>query len=303
MSERTVSPRGRLAADLALLLVTAIWGSTFALTKNAVTEYPVLPFLAIRFIIATAALAPIALYRCRIRLSDLLSGAVAGLFLFSGYTLQTWGLQHTSASKAGFITGLSVVLVPIFVAVLCRRFPSWQALAGTGLAVLGLGLLSLNADLTATHGDLLVLGCTVGFAGHITALGILSPGRDARVLALAQTATVAALSSLLVLLAGPFPAASQMVWGAAAFTGVAATALAFLIQTGAQRFTTASHTALILTAEPVFAGLFGVAFAGERLTARGWAGCAVILAGVILGALAQNAPSEAEPQTVPSQPS
>ena len=216
-------------------------------------------------------------------------GALAGGFLFAGYAFQTFGLQETEAAKAGFITGLSVVLVPIFVAILWRRLPTLQALAGTALATLGLGLLTLNADLSITRGDLLVLGCAVSFAGHITALGVLAPGRDAGTLTLVQVVTVAALSAGLVLLRGPFPAVPGPTWGAALFTGLAGTALAFLVQTAAQQFTTAGHTALIFTAEPVFAALFGVLVAGERLAMRGWAGCAVILVGVILGALAQAA--------------
>lgn len=281
------SPRRRLAADLALLAVAAIWGSTFVLVKGAVAAYPVLPFLAIRFAIAGLALAPAALHRPRWRPSDLAAGALAGTFLFAGYALQTAGLQETEAAKAGFITGLSVVLVPVFLALLWRRRPTAQAVAGTALATLGLGLLTLNADLAINRGDLLVLGCAVCFAGHITALGALSPGRDPRLLTLVQVATVAALSAGLVLLRGPFPAVPQGVWGAALFTALAGTALAFFVQTAAQQFTTAAHTALIFAAEPVFAALFGLLVAGERLTPRGWFGCAVILAGVILGALAQ----------------
>jgi drug/metabolite transporter (DMT)-like permease len=287
VSQASGTARSRLAADLSLLVVTAVWGSTFVLVKNAVALYPVLPFLAIRFAIAALALAPAAFCRWRFRASDLPAGIVAGLFLFAGYALQTFGLQQTEAAKAGFITGLSVVLVPLFVAALWRQPPGWQAVAGIGLATVGLGLLSLGADWSIQRGDLLVLGCAVGFAGHITALGVLSPGRDARLLTLIQVGTVSVLSGVLVASRGAFPAVPGPVWGAAAFTGLVATALAFLVQTRAQQFTTATHTALVFAAEPVFAALFGVAVAGERLAARGWLGCALILSGVILGALAQ----------------
>ncbi|HPL30323.1 MAG TPA: EamA family transporter, partial [Anaerolineae bacterium] len=128
----------RLAADLALLLVTAIWGSTFVLVKDAVAHYPVLPFLALRFAVAAVALAPAAWWaRGRLRASDIAAGAAAGALLFAGYALQTFGLQETTASKAGFITGLSVVLVPLFVALLWRRLPTRTALAGTALATAG----------------------------------------------------------------------------------------------------------------------------------------------------------------------
>ncbi len=288
MSKPEASARSQLAADLALLVVAAIWGSTFVLVKDAVAAYPVLAFLALRFGVATLALAPAAWpARRRLRLSDLAAGAAAGVFLFSGYALQTFGLRETAASKAGFITGLSVVLVPLFVAVLWRRLPTRQAFLGVALATVGLALLSLNADWSVQRGDLLVLGCAFSFAAHITALGALSPGRDPRTLTLAQVATVALLSGAAALLGHDFPAAPAAVWRAAAFTGLAATALAFFIQTAAQRFTSAVHTALIFSAEPVFAAVCGVLVAGERMAARGWLGSAAILAGVVLGALAQ----------------
>lgn len=285
----TLSTRRRLGADLALLFVTAIWGSTFVLVKDAVAHYPVLPFLTVRFVIAALALAPaVALARVQWRPRDLLAGVGAGVFLFAGYAFQTLGLQHTEAAKAGFITGLSVVLVPLFVALLWRRWPTFQAVAGILLATGGLALMSLNADWSVRRGDLLVLACAFSFAAHITALGALSPGRDARLLTLVQVATVALLSGLLSIGQGTLTAPSLAVWGAAAFTGVAATALAFFIQTAAQQHTTANHTALILAAEPVFAALFGVLVAGERMLARGWLGSVAILAGVVLGALAQG---------------
>ena len=298
MSDRVRAGR-RLAADLALLLVTAIWGSTFVLVKDAVAQYPVLPFLALRFAVAAVALAPAAWQaRRHLRRSDLPAGLAAGALLFAGYAFQTFGLQETSASKAGFITGLSVVLVPLFVALLWRRLPTRRALLGTGLATVGLALLSLNADRSIQPGDLLVLACAFSFAGHITALGALAPGRDPRILTLAQVTTVALLSAAASLLTGGLPPVPAAAWGAALFTGLAATALAFFIQTAAQRFTTPGHTALIFTAEPVFAALFGVCVAGERLAARGWLGSAAILAGVVLGALAQagEAPAKAARQ-------
>ena len=280
--------RLRLGADLALLAVTAIWGSTFVLVKGAVARYPVFPFLMVRFAVAALVLAPLAwLSRRAIRPHDVPAGILAGVLLFAGYALQTFGLQETEAAKAGFITGLSVVLVPLFVAILWRQWPTWWALLGILLATLGLALLSLNADWSIRRGDLLVLGCAVGFAAHITALGVLSPGRDPRFLTLVQVATVAVLSGLFTSLQGPFPPMPTPVIEAALFTGVAATALAFFVQTAAQRFTTASHTALIFTAEPVFAALFGVLATGERLAVRGWLGCSVILVGVTLGALTQ----------------
>jgi drug/metabolite transporter (DMT)-like permease len=289
-------------ADLALLGVTAIWGSTFVLVKNAVSSYPVFAFLLLRFGLAVLVLAPLALSGHRhFRARDLWAGAVVGVFLFAGYALQTLGLKQTEAAKAGFITGLSVVLVPVLVAVIWRKMPPWQALLGTLLATAGLALLTLNPNLTISRGDALVLGCALAFAAHITVLGVLAPGHDARLLTFLQVAVVALLSGGWVALDGGLPPAPVNVWAAAGFTAVAATALAFGVQTAAQRYTTPTHTALIFTAEPVFSALFSVLVANEQLSVRGWLGCGIILAGVVLGALAQAGEAEHPPNAHPEE--
>lgn len=268
--------------------MTAVWGATFVTVKQAVAQYPTLPFLALRFGVGALAMAPMAwLGRRGFRRSDLAAGACAGAFLFGGYTLQTLALERTTASQVAFVNGLSVVLVPLYVGLLARQWPSPRAVSATVLAVAGLALLSLNAGLAIARGDLLALGGAVSFAAHITALAMVSPGRDPRLLCLIQLATAALLGSTAAVWSGSFPPVPGPVWGAAVFTGTVATALAFLVQTAAQQFTTAGHTALILSAEPVWAAICGVLLAGERLSARAWVGCAVILAGVVLGALAQ----------------
>jgi drug/metabolite transporter (DMT)-like permease len=284
----SVSARRRTVADLALFGVTVIWGSTFVLVKNAVTNYPVFAFLFIRFLLAAAVLLPLAWAgRKGFRQRDLWAGALVGVFLFAGYALQTLGLTQTTAARAGFITGLCVVLVPVLAALIWRKMPPWQAWAGTALATAGLALLSLSSDLTMGRGDLLVLGAALALALHITSIGLLSPGSDPRLLTFLQIVMVALLSGLWVVRDGGLPPVPPGVWAATIFTAVAATALARSVQTAAQRQTTPTRAALIFSAEPAFSALFSVLFAGEQLSARGWLGCAIILAGVVLGALAQ----------------
>lgn len=274
-------------ADVWLLLVALIWGSTFVLVKSAVAQYPVYAFLCLRFTLATGVL--LALFGRRLpRLSPwmLLAGAAIGLFLFGGYAFQTVGLQYTSASKAGFITGLSVVFVPVLSTVLLRRMPERQALLGVVLATAGLALLTLGRDLRPAQGDLLVLGCAFCYALHIVAVSRFAPQTDALALTVVQVAVVALLSGLASLAAGKWPAPIPApIFLAATFTGVLATALAFAVQNAVQARTTATHTALIFTTEPVFAALFGFALAGERLTAWGWVGCGLILLGMLLAEL------------------
>jgi drug/metabolite transporter (DMT)-like permease len=289
--------RKQLAADAALLMVTLIWGATFVMVKDAVTAFPVFSFMALRFTLAALALAPLVLWQSRrsrtrppqagLRKSNgvVLPSLLVGTALFTGYAFQTFGLQLTTPAKAGFITGLSVAIVPVAAALVLRQPPSRNAWIGVSLATVGLALLSLTPDLTVQPGDLLVMGCAVAYAAHILLLGHFAPRHNAMQLALGQIATVAVLSIAAALIFDPRAQMTGQVLFAAAFTGVLATAVAFFIQTVAQRFTTSTHTALIFAAEPVFAGLFSFLLIGEVLGPRQLAGGALILGGMLVAEL------------------
>ncbi len=289
----------RLQADVLLVLVTAIWGWTFPAVKNATAQFPTFPFLALRFTLGALALLPFAWGSLRrLPARGWLAGLGIGSFLFLGYAFQTFGLAFTTSSKAGFITGLSVVIVPVAAAVLERRFPGWPVASGVTLATFGLALLSLSGSLLPGPGDLLVLLCAFSFAAHILAVGRWAPGYEARGIALLQIAVAALWSYLASWIWQPLPSLTSVagsVWTALAVTGLLATAAAFLIQTSVQRFTTAAHTALIFSLEPVFAALFGYLLAGEVLSPRGWVGAVLILLGILAselpGALAQRTAS------------
>jgi len=289
----------RLQADVLLVLVTAIWGWTFPAVKNATAQFPTFPFLALRFTLGALALLPFAWGSLRrLPARGWLAGLGIGSFLFLGYAFQTFGLAFTTSSKAGFITGLSVVIVPVAAAVLERRFPGWPVVSGVTLATFGLALLSLSGSLLPGPGDLLVLLCAFSFAAHILAVGRWAPGYEARGIALLQIAVAALWSYLASWIWQPLPSLTSVagsVWTALAVTGLLATAAAFLIQTSVQRFTTAAHTALIFSLEPVFAALFGYLLAGEVLSPRGWVGAVLILLGILAsespGALAQRTAS------------
>ncbi|MFH1085720.1 MAG: DMT family transporter [Chloroflexota bacterium] len=276
--------RRQLWADALLLLVTLIWGSTFVMVKDAVATYPVFSFLALRFGLATAALLVIGGRRLRsLGWRGAGAGVLIGVCLLGGYAFQTLGLQHTSASKAGFITGLYVVIVPALSALVLRKRPPAEAVLGVILATIGLGLLSFERDLTIARGDLLVLACALSFGLHIVAIAALGARYDPIALTTVQVATVAVASAVISSVSQhPWTAPSAATWGAAAFTGILATALAFGIQTAVQRFTTPTHTALIFTGEPVFAALFGFALGGDVLTPAHLAGGALIIIGTLV---------------------
>lgn len=260
---------------LLLVLVTAVWGWTFVLVKDAVSQYPTLPFLQLRF---TLALIVMALLVRRLPTGrELRLGAVIGVVLAGGYLAQTAGLSLTSPGNAGLITGLFVVFTPLLNRVFGARVHWWTwpavALSMAGLLCLtggpsGLGL-----------GDLLVVACAVLFALHIVLLGRWSPGLPAGPLAMVQMATAALLFS-----AGgtwslrPAPAA---VWFAVVITGVFASALGFYIQTWSQGFISPNRTALILATEPAWALAAAVVLAGQRLGALQAVGAALVLAAIL----------------------
>lgn len=283
--EAIVNPRRprQIVADAALFVVALIWGSTFVMVKQAISAYPVFPFLAIRFAIGSVALALLCMVlRAKLTWHTVKTGSILGLLLFGGYAFQTVGLQWTTASKAGFITGLSVVMVPILATLLVRARPSRAALIGVVLATLGLALLTLQNSLAIHMGDLIVLYCAICFALHVVGVSAFARASHPIALAMVQISVVAVLSAL-VSLARPeaWPTPAGETWAAAAFTGVLATAAAIGIQTAAQRHTTPTHAALVLTAEPVFAAMFGMLLAGESLTPRATAGGVFILAGML----------------------
>jgi drug/metabolite transporter (DMT)-like permease len=266
-----------------LLAVAAIWGLTFVQVKDAVEVYPLFAFLAVRFAIATATLAPVAGRRLRtLGGAGWRAGIVLGGLLAVGYTLQTAGLARTTVSAAGFVTGLYVVLTPVFGLLLFRVRVPLGAWIGVGVATLGLALLS-GVEAGSAAGDLLVLGGAAAFALQIVFLERWAPRFDVLALTLAEMVTMflgfLAVALLLGELAVP---RGWTVWGALVVTGVFASALAFLVQTWAQRRTSATRVAVIFAMEPAFAAFFGYTLAGDRLGPVGWIGCGVIMLGIVL---------------------
>ncbi len=273
-------------ADLALVLNTLIWGSTFIVVKEALAEVSTLVFLALRFSLASVALW--LLFRRRLKGASPAAwraGVLCGVFLFSGYAFQTFGLLFTTAPKSAFITGISTALVPLLAAAVYRVRPGHMELVGVAVAMFGMGLMTLGSGETGAMngGDLLTLGCAVAFAAHIVTLGHYSGEIGFEVLAVAQVAVCAAMSlGLFWWVEVPRIAWRPGVAAAVLLTGLAATALAFTIQAWAQQYTTPTRTALIFTLEPVFAWATSYLVAGETLSGRGAAGALLILGGVLL---------------------
>jgi drug/metabolite transporter (DMT)-like permease len=270
-----------MAAVLALAAVTAVWGLTFVQVKDAVAVYPLFAFLALRFAIASATLAVPAAPRVRgLGRDGIGAAALAGALLGAGYTLQTAGLERTSVSSAGFVTGMYVVLTPLLALALFRLRVGAAAWAGVGVATVGLAMLS-GIHGGAVGGDLLVLAGAAVYSLQIVLMERYAPRFDALAFTLVEM-VVAFLGVGVVALGQLEVPRGWTVWGALLVTGIFASALAFLVQTWAQQRTSATRTALVFTLEPVWAALFGYTLAGDRLGPVGWIGCAVIMAGILL---------------------
>lgn len=253
-------------APFALLIVSAMWGSTFVLMKDAIKRQDVNSFLFSRFALAVVVMILIRPHVVRHFSKDLISkGFLAGCFLGSGYILQTLGLARTSAAVTGFITGLYVVLTPLIAALILHQKINMRTWSYVAIATLGLALLSLHGWSVGT-GELLVLASAVAFAAHIIALGQWSSGQDAYALTIVQLATCALLSGLASFKDGFNAPPDRGVWGVVIFTAIFATAIAFLIQTWSQAHISSTKVAVILTMEVVFAALFAVLIGGETLT-------------------------------------
>jgi drug/metabolite transporter (DMT)-like permease len=260
---------------LFLLLVTAVWGWTFVLVKDALTQYPTLPFLELRFIVAL--LVMVALVRRLPTRREVRVGVIAGTVLAAGYLAQTVGLTMTSPGNSGLITGLFVVFTPMIDRLFGTALHRWTviavlvALAGTVMLVGGPSGFGL--------GDILTVVCAALYALHIVLLSHWSPGLRAAPLAMVQMGT----GALIFTGSGSWSlqVPSPYVWLAIAVTGVFASALAFYIQTWAQQHLSASRTALILTTEPAWAMGAAIVIAGQRFGPLQAAGAALVLAAIV----------------------
>jgi drug/metabolite transporter (DMT)-like permease len=292
----------KLRAYLLMLFVVAVWGSTFVLIKGALADASPAAFNLARMTLAFAILAVVYYRSWRgIQRKHIAAGAIVGLCLATGYQFQTIGLVRTTPSKSAFITGMVVVLVPLFSCIPGLRPPGaralrWNAYIGAALGFIGIvlltaptaststGLARLLPDLSSINvGDVLTLGCAMGFAFHCIALSHTSPRIGFQPLALLQVGSCAIFMAISL----PFIERPHIDWTprlitALVIAAVLATAAAFSIQSWAQSILPSTHTALLLTMEPVFAWISSFLVTGERLGVRPAAGALVILAGIAI---------------------
>ena len=282
-----------IKAHLLLVLMTLIWGSTFVLVKAALNDSSPLVLNAVRMALAAVLLA--LYYRRQITVLTrpaLIAGVAVGVFLYLGYALQTSGLKLTTPSKSAFLTGTSTVMVPLILVAIWRAHIHRWRMVGIVLALTGLFLMTVPAGegladfAKVNFGDVLSVGCAVGFAFQIVLLGRATQRFPYEQIAVLQVGTAA----VLMVLTAPFleqprfePSGTAL--AAVLITGILGTAVAFTVQAWAQQFTPATHTALIFNLEPVFAWLTSYIYLKERLGVRAGAGALLILGGVLVSEL------------------
>ncbi|NLX63344.1 MAG: DMT family transporter [Clostridiaceae bacterium] len=283
----------QLKADLSIFCITIIWGSSFIVMKNISGDIPAYAYLAMRFLAASIILAAIFNKNLKgISLSSIIRGSIIGLLLYAGMMLQVQGLKTTTASNSAFITGLCVVMVPVISVFLLKKKPPLNAVTGVMLAALGLFFLT-GFQGNWTIGDTLTLICALCFALQIIFIDKFASDMNIYHLAFIQISAAAVF--YLVTWAGiafvsPVPAYivfDSRVILTILYTGALGTAFGYSVQTIAQKYTTPTRTALILTCEPVFGAIFALIVPDingntEKLTIKTFIGCLLILSGMVI---------------------
>jgi drug/metabolite transporter (DMT)-like permease len=299
-------PPTRPRAELALAFCTLLWGSTFVVVKNSLDDSSVFVFLALRFTLAGVCMAAFRPQVFRVlQREEIFAGVRLGFFMFCGYAFQTAGLRYTTASNSGFITGSSVVLVPLILALFWGKRVTLWVYFGTIAAAAGLYFMTVPATGVAhlNRGDVLTFFAALSYAVHIILVGDYAREHSAAALSVLQVLACAMMAWLTALAASAirwqpmrFHSTSQL-WIGIAVCAVFATAVAFSLQLWAQQFTTPSHAAIIFTLEPVFAVITSYFVLRERLGWRSIAGAALVLAGILAAELLgpPAAPESPEP--------
>lgn len=258
----------QLIGDLALFIVAIFWGLGFIAVKDALDSISPYYLLSIRFIFATLIMALIFFKKIKaITKKDLFAGFIIGLFLFAGFATQTIGIKYTTASNSAFLTGVNVIMVPFLVWLIYKKKPDIYSFIGALLSIVGIGLITIKSDFVFNFGDLLTLLCALFFAMHIVSIGNYAKKHDPIILTILQLGYTAVFSTIAALLFETAPQTINMdIVLSSVYQILFATVFAFLIQNIAQKITSSSHTAIILSTESVFGTIFAVLILKENLT-------------------------------------
>lgn len=272
-----------LYADLSLLLVALIWGSGFVATKNALDHIQPYYLLSFRFMLSFLLMSLVFFKRFKkVTFDDFKAGTVIGIFLFLGFATQTVGLNYTTVGKQAFITATNVVMVPFIYWGISKKKPDIYEVIAALLCFAGIGILSLDSGFKMGYGEFLTFLCAIFFAFHISSIGYFTKKHDPIVLSIIQMLVAGILSIIFTLLFEPkigsipregiFPIL---------YLALFSTLLAFLIQNIAQKYTSSTHAAIILSLEAVFGSILSIIFLKESFTIRLLIGCIAIFISII----------------------
>ncbi len=282
-----------LKADLSLIFIVMIWGTTFPLMKIALGNVKPFYFISLRFITAFIILTLILNKRLKkINWRTFKIGSFLGLWLFFGFAFQIYGLQFTTASRSGFITGLSVIIVPILSIFVLKQIPTLSSWLGVFLALIGMYFLTGFTEAGFNIGDLLTFFCAISIAMQIVFLSKYIIKEDPLVITWLQITTVMVLGTIVSFFEASSGSISTNSIAVIIYTGIFATALAIFVQSRAQQFTTSTHAGLIFSLEPVFGAIFSFLILSERLSTMGMIGAALIFAGIILSEIGDKTVGE-----------
>lgn len=274
----------QVRADLMLLMITVFWGASYILTKLALDVLQPFNLTAVRFIIAFIVSA-IVFYK-NILKSDKTTvkyALVLAIILLGVFISMTFGLQYTTASNAGFLISLSVVFIPILALLFLKQKIEKKVIIGVCIAPIGIALLTLNSQLSVSSGDLLCIICALLFAIHVVATGVFTKKVDSIALGVLQLGFVGFFSLVISMFTETVRLPNTTVsWVSILALSILCTAVGYIVQTTAQQYTSATHTGLILSLEPVFSAIFAFAVLGEILSIKGYAGAAILMFSVLI---------------------
>lgn len=284
MMNNLTTKRKQYLSDVSLLFVAAFWGGGFVAVKDALDTMTPLFLMTYRFIFASVIMYIFMHKKIgKFSKSDIKNGSVVGFILFLAFAAQTFGLQYTTASKQGFLTATYVVMVPLLYWILYKKRPSNKAFIGSLITIIGIGLVSLQKDMVFNLGDNLTLLCALFFAAHIISLEYYTKKMDVLKLSFLQLAVASVLFTGSALIFEPIPVyVTGRAWVAIIYLALFSTFACFTIQTIAQKHTTSSHAAIIMSLESVFAAVFGILLLNEVLTPIMMLGCALIFVAILL---------------------
>ena len=285
------SSKNKIIAIFLLVLTTVLWGTSFILTKNITEDVPIFLYMGLRFAIAFLGFAPLFFHLKHLNKKAILMSVITGMIYFFGYTIQTYGLQTTTAGKAGFVTGLSAIIVPFILWLGFKKPLNKRIWIAVILSVLGMAILLLEGESGIIIGDLIVLGSAIFWALFIIYNDKYVPLVDIYSYSMIQIAVISCTSFISSLLIGESYASlsfSPSFWWVMVYMGIGVMTLTILFQNWSQQYQGPTQTAIIFTLEPVFAALFGFIIGNEILSLFGWLGCGLIFVAIIITVLKKN---------------